>query len=98
MPLREPPSTLRDRAVAAAVADRVAGGQVETGGNVGCCGVAAGEGTGESPVVGDPLCLCYLSRAYRAGAPSCSKWSISETCFAAWASWKLIPLQCRQVG
>jgi hypothetical protein len=35
---------------------------------------------------------------YCAGACASSRWSISSTCLAAWASSKLMPLQCRQVG
>jgi hypothetical protein len=33
-----------------------------------------------------------------AGACASSRWSISPRCFAAWASSKRMPLQCRQVG
>src|SRR5712692_2500271 len=38
--------------------------------------------------------VCGLLR----GACASSRWSISPTCLAAWASLKLMPLQCRQVG
>jgi hypothetical protein len=59
-------------------------GQAETGGNAGLLRCGGWGISGKS--LSSRLALMRPSEFHRAGTPASSKWSISETCFAAWAS------------